>query len=90
MVYRVGQVKALTRRRESSGNPWKIQRSPIEPSQWLAIISSNKKVFRKFFLFIDPMIANRNKCGLRFSVGIELSFDMYVPIHLRRINQVTQ
>jgi hypothetical protein len=63
MVYRVGQVRALTRRRQSSGNPQKIQRSPIETSQWLAINYSDKQFLDKFFLVIDPMIADRNKCG---------------------------
>ncbi|NDC08809.1 MAG: hypothetical protein EBZ75_05595 [Oxalobacteraceae bacterium] len=58
MFFRVRQVKALTRRRESSGNPLKIQRSPIETSQWLAMNYRYKKVFRQFFLIIALMIAD--------------------------------
>jgi hypothetical protein len=63
MVYRVGQVKALTRRRESSGNPWKIQRSPIEPSQWLAIDTLQKNFLGQFSLFTALMIGDRIEYG---------------------------
>lgn len=65
MLYRVGLLKVLTRRRESSGNPWKIQCSPIETSQWRVINCGDKKFFRPFILIIALMIDDRIKRELR-------------------------
>jgi len=61
MLYRVGQVKPLTRRRQSSVNPQKFQRSPIETSQWLAINAHQKKFLGQFSLVTALMIADRIK-----------------------------
>jgi hypothetical protein len=64
MLYRVGQVKPLIRRRQSSVNPQKFQRSPIETSQWLAINVHQKKFLGQFSLVTALMIADRIKKGL--------------------------
>jgi hypothetical protein len=44
VILKFKKIGVLKRRKESSGNPSEIQRSPIETSQWRANMHENESV----------------------------------------------